>query len=66
MKDFVNAQEVADVLRVSKPKAYEIIRALNGELESKGYFTNRGLVSSKYLLERYGLTNGQEEKQSQA
>ena len=53
---FVTAQEVADILRVSKPYAYKLIRQMNEELEAKGYITIPGKVSCKYFEEKvYGI-----------
>ena len=35
----LNGDDVKNLLQVSKPKAYEIIRKLNTELKDKGYLT---------------------------
>lgn len=55
MKDFIGSKEVADFLGISQSQAYKVIRALNNELEERGFYTARGRVSSKYLKERYGV-----------
>ena len=49
---FIKAQEVAQVLEVSVPYAYKIIRQLNEELANKGFLTVSGRVSRQYFNER--------------
>ncbi len=57
-KNFIKADEVAEMLEISKAHAYKIIRQLNGELEEKGFITISGRVSCQYFLERlYGNTS---------
>ena len=41
-KSFMTVEEVAEELRVSKSKAYKIVRQLNAELKQKGYLTVAG------------------------
>lgn len=54
-KNFIKADEVAEMLEISKAHAYKIIRQLNGELEEKGFITISRRVSRQYFLERlYG------------
>ncbi len=61
----VGAAEVAEALGVSRNKAYEVIKQLNGELEAKGYITFTGKVSKQYFYERvYGLQEGGDEDAS--
>ncbi|MDY4838743.1 MAG: DNA-binding protein [Lachnospiraceae bacterium] len=50
---FISAQEVADMLGISKSKAYRIVRELNEELEAKGFITVAGRVSRKFFEEKY-------------
>lgn len=58
---FINAQELADELGVSKGKAYKLIQSWNERLEQMGYTTVRGRVSRKYYLEQmYGLAERKE------
>ncbi len=53
---YYGAEEVAELLRISKGKSYAIIRDLNKELEQKGFITIAGKVPRKYLEERcYGI-----------
>lgn len=49
----MGVKEVQQALGVCEPKAYQIIRELNAELEKKGYLTVRGKVSEKYFQERF-------------
>ncbi|CVK19207.1 transcriptional regulator [Sporomusa sphaeroides] len=49
---FVRVQELAEILDVSVPHAYRIMRKLNNELEEKGYIITAGRLSRKYLEER--------------
>lgn len=52
---FVRVEELAQLLDVSVPHAYRIMRQLNKELEAKGMIVNAGRLSRKYLEERmYG------------
>lgn len=41
---YYGAEEVAELLRISKGKSYAIIRDLNKELEQKGFITIAGKV----------------------
>ena len=50
------ADDLVEMLRVSKAKAYQIIKLLNEELEKNNYITLQGKVSRAYFNERwYGL-----------
>ena len=51
----LNVDDVKELLKVSKPKAYEIIRTLNAELKDKGYLTVQGKIREDYLFERMGV-----------
>jgi Mn-dependent DtxR family transcriptional regulator len=52
---FVRVEEVAQLLDVSVPHAYKIMRDLNKELRDKGYIVTAGRLSRKYFEERmYG------------
>lgn len=53
---FFTAQEVAEMLNISKPYAYKIINRLNRELEDRNFITIPGRVSKKYFEEKfYGI-----------
>lgn len=56
-KRFLTAQDVMEMLDVSLSYAYKLIRRLNAELESEGFVTIKGRVSTQYFMERiYGLS----------
>lgn len=58
MKDklFMRVEEVQEQLCVSRAFAYNIIRDLNKELETKGFKVINGRVSRKYFNEKfYGI-----------
>ena len=50
---FITAHEVAELLGISKSKAYIIIRELNEELFAKGFITVAGRVSRKFFEEKF-------------
>jgi sugar-specific transcriptional regulator TrmB len=53
---YYTAQDVMEIMGVSKTSAYRIIKSLNDELEAKGYLVTMGKVPKKYLAEKcYGL-----------
>ena len=51
----LDVNEVKTILKVSKPKASEIIRTLNTELKNKGYLTVQGKIREDYLFQRMGV-----------
>jgi hypothetical protein len=54
-KEFLTVNEVADLCRIKKQKAYEIIRECNNDLAKRGYITISGRVNRKYLFKKLGL-----------
>lgn len=50
---FITAKEVAELLGISKSKAYTIVRELNEELSAKGFITVAGRVSRKFFEEKF-------------
>ncbi len=52
-KRFMNAEDVANELGISKPYAYKIIHRLNDELEEKGFITIAGKVTRQYFEDRF-------------
>ena len=48
---FYTAQEVAEILGVSRTKAYKIVKQLNLELQAKGFIVIAGRVPKKYFEE---------------
>lgn len=54
-KQFLDVHDVAKICGVGNSKAYEIIREMNADLDSKGYLTIRGKVPAAYFEEKiYG------------
>ena len=51
-KRFLTAQDVMEMLDVSLSYAYKLIWRLNTELESEGFVTIKGRVSTQYFMER--------------
>ncbi len=57
---YYTAQEVMELLGVSRAKAYKIVKDLNDELAAQGYIVTAGKVPKKYLAEKcYGMAVGQ-------
>ena len=53
---FISAEEVQQVLGVSRSKAYQIVQALNRELKASGYITIAGKCPVQYFKQKfYGL-----------
>ncbi len=50
---FITAAEMAEMLGISKPYAYKIIRQMNDELVAKGYLAIPGKVAKKYFEEKF-------------
>ena len=48
-KSFMTVEEVAAELRVSKSKAYQIVRELNTEMQKQGYLTVAGRVKTTFF-----------------
>lgn len=46
---FYNANEVANILQVSKSKAYKIMKELNIRMVNEGYITVAGKINSDYF-----------------
>lgn len=49
---YVKASEVAEIMGVSRAKAYKIIAEMNEELRMKNYIVINGRVPRKYLNEK--------------
>jgi len=45
----MTVEEVATELRVSKSKAYQVVRELNTELQKQGYMTVAGRVNTTFF-----------------
>lgn len=50
--NFMKAEEVAEVLGVSKSFAYKVMKKLNAELKAQGYVTIAGRVNKEYFMEK--------------
>ena len=62
---FIRAEEVAEVMEISVPYAYKIIRKLNQELTDKGYITVTGRVNREYFNERVYTVNTSKKKEGE-
>mgnify|MGYP000760794799 FL=1 len=49
---YVKASEVAEIMGVSRAKAYKIIAKMNEELKMRNYIVINGRVPRKYLNEK--------------
>ena len=52
-KIFMSVEEVAEVLDVSVPYAYKLIRQMNEELKATGCITIAGRVDRKFFYEKF-------------
>ena len=52
-KIYITADEVSELLGVSKGYAYKLIRKLNKELEDSGYIVMSGKVPKRYFEKRW-------------
>jgi hypothetical protein len=53
---FITAEEVQEILGVSRSKAYQIIQSMNRELKSGGYITIAGKCPIQFFEQKfYGL-----------
>lgn len=50
---YITAAEMAEMLGISKPYAYKLIKQMNEELDAKGFITIPGKVSTKYFEEKF-------------
>lgn len=50
---FITAAEMAEILGISKPYAYKIIKQMNEDLEANRFITISGKVSKKYFEEKF-------------
>lgn len=58
---FYKWNDVAEIMGVSRPTAYRVIKKFNEELSQKGYYTQAGRVSKKYFEEKVYGFSGEEE-----
>ncbi len=50
---FITAQEVAEILGISRSKSYQIIRQMNKELKAQGYITIAGKCPAQYFKQKF-------------
>lgn len=66
---FLTADDVARIMKISKSHAYKIVRALNEELNSKGYITISGRLNKNFFFDKvcyqpeYGNSRKQQTKE---
>ena len=51
-KTFMNADDIAEEMGISKSSAYKILRQLNAELREQGYYTVAGRVNTNYFCKK--------------
>ena len=59
---FMNADEVAKEMNVSKAYAYRIIQRLNKEMQDMGYITVAGKVNSKFFMKKVNYNDKEDWK----
>lgn len=52
--NFITVSEVSEYMKISKSKAYRVVKGLNDELKEKGFLVISGRCPRKYFLERVG------------
>ena len=50
--NFMRAEDVAEVLGVSKSFAYKVMQKLNDDLKKQGYVTIAGRINKQYFMEK--------------
>lgn len=50
---YYTASEVQELLGVSRGKAYQVVRDLNEELETKGFIVIAGKIPKQFFNEHY-------------
>lgn len=52
-KFYYTAEEVSQMLGISRAKAYKILQQMNADLEEKGYLIVRGKIPVAYFREKW-------------
>lgn len=52
-KFYYTAEEVSQMLGISRAKAYKILQQMNADLEKKGYLIVRGKIPIAYFREKW-------------
>ena len=50
---FITASEVAEIMGISRSKAYQIVREMNRELKAQGYLTVAGKCPAQYSKQKF-------------
>ena len=50
---FITASEVAEIMGISRSKAYQIVREMNRELKAQGYLTVAGKCPAQYFKQKF-------------
>ena len=50
---YITATEVAEIMGISRSKAYQIVRQLNKELKAQGYLTVAGKCPIQYFKQKF-------------
>ena len=56
------AEELSELLGISKSKAYQHIKQMNDELKAKGYLIVRGRVPIEYAEQRFFISTSQRQE----
>ena len=59
---FITAEEIQEIMNISRSKAYQIVRELNKKLKAMGYITIAGKCPIQFFKQKlYGLQIGGDE-----
>ena len=50
---FITAEEISNIMGVSRTKAYQIVRDMNKELRAMGYITIAGKCPVQYFKQKF-------------
>ena len=50
---FITAEEIQEVMKISRSKSYQIVRDLNKELKAMGYITIAGKCPIQYFKQKF-------------
>jgi predicted transcriptional regulator len=59
---FMNVDDVATELEVSKSYAYKVVQKLNEDMKSLGYLTIAGRVNKQYFMKKVCYSEKEERK----
>lgn len=59
---FITAEEIQEIMGISRSKAYQIVRDMNNELKDMGYITISGKCPIQYFKQKFfGFSIGNDE-----